>query len=105
MVSRAKIRKKYMQDKIMLTCLLHKDLDADIIRWLGMQENRSEAVRRALRDAMKKDNQAMCGECKHWQIEDAEYHIGNCNKFDDLMCAENGTDCKYFKRRKIKNDP
>lgn len=52
MANRAKIRKKYMQDKIMLTCLLHRDLDADIISWLGKQENRSEAIRRALRESI-----------------------------------------------------
>ena len=52
MVNRAKIRKKYMKDKIMLTCLLHRDLDADIISWLGKQRNRSEAIRKALREAM-----------------------------------------------------
>lgn len=100
MGNRAKIRKKYMQDKIMLTCLLHKDVDANIISWLGRQENRSEAIREALRDAMEKDNRAMCGKCKHWKIKDVEHLIGECEEFDDLMSAENGYSCMYFQRSK-----
>ena len=48
-------QKKYMDAKMMLTAILDRKDDKDIISWLGKQENRSEAVRRALRKAAKHD--------------------------------------------------
>lgn len=56
MDNRAKIRKRYMKSKMMLTCLLNRKTDKDIISWLDAQENRSEAVREALREAMINDD-------------------------------------------------
>lgn len=44
-----KYRKKYMRSHKILTLLLDKEKDADIIKWLEPQENRSEAVRKAIR--------------------------------------------------------
>ncbi len=52
----SQIMARYMESKMMLTCLLNRKTDNDIISWLGKQENRSEAVRRALREAMKNDD-------------------------------------------------
>lgn len=51
-----KYRKRYMQKHKMLTLLLDNEKDEDIISWLGKQENRSEAVRTAIR--FLKDNSA-----------------------------------------------
>ena len=45
----AQYQKKYMKRKRMLSVLLDPKDDKDIISWLGKQENRSEAVRRAIR--------------------------------------------------------
>lgn len=42
-------QKKYMDRHKMLCVLLDTKDDKDIISWLGKQENRSEAVRRAIR--------------------------------------------------------
>ena len=42
-------QKKYMNRHRMLSVLLDKKYDANIISWLEMQENRSEAVRGAIR--------------------------------------------------------
>ena len=42
-------QKKYMDKHRMLCVLLDTKNDKDIISWLGKQENRSEAVRRAIR--------------------------------------------------------
>lgn len=44
-----KYRKKYMRSHKILTLLLDKKKDADIIEWLEPKENRSEAVRKAIR--------------------------------------------------------
>ena len=46
-------QKKYMDAHIMLTAILDRKDDKDIISWLGKQENRSEAVRRALRASIE----------------------------------------------------
>jgi hypothetical protein len=45
-----KYRNKYMKTHKMLTLLLDKERDADIIRWLESQDNRSKAVRTAIRN-------------------------------------------------------
>ena len=45
----AAYQKKYMNRHKMLSVLLDEKKDKDIIRWLGKQENRSEAVRKAIR--------------------------------------------------------
>lgn len=44
-----KYRKRYMRSHKIITLLLDNKRDADIIRWLGRQENRSEAIRMAIR--------------------------------------------------------
>lgn len=45
---------KYMQKNLMLTLLLNKDRDEDIIKFLWNQDNRSEVVRKAIREYMSK---------------------------------------------------
>ena len=41
---------KYMERHQTLCVTLDKKADADIISWLGRQDNRSQAVRKALRE-------------------------------------------------------
>ena len=45
---------KYMQKNLMLTLLLNKDRDEDIIKFLSNQDNKSAIVRRAIREYIKK---------------------------------------------------
>lgn len=45
---------KYMQKNEMLTLLLKKDRDEDIIKFLSNQDNKSAIVRRAIREYIKK---------------------------------------------------
>ena len=45
-------QKKYMAKHQMLCINLDKKEDKDIIRWLNHQENKSKAVRRALRESI-----------------------------------------------------
>ena len=49
-----KYQKKYMRNNLMLTLLLKKDRDKDIIAFLWEQDNRSVVVRRALREYIKR---------------------------------------------------
>lgn len=42
-------KKRYMRKHKMLTALLDKKKDADIIEWLNKQENRSKAIRQLIR--------------------------------------------------------
>lgn len=44
---------KYMQKNVMLTLLLNKAKDEDIINFLENQDNKSKVVRRAIREYMK----------------------------------------------------
>lgn len=53
-----KYQKRYMRKHKMLTSLLDKEKDADIIEWLNKQENRSEAIRQAIRDRITYTEQA-----------------------------------------------
>lgn len=46
--------KKYMQKNVMLTLLLNKAKDEDIINFLENQDNKSKVVRRAIREYMSK---------------------------------------------------
>ena len=48
-----KYRKRYMRSHKIITLLLDNKRDADIIRWLGRQENRSEAIRMAIRSCIE----------------------------------------------------
>lgn len=43
-------QKKYMEKHQTLCVTLSKEEDKDIIEWLGKQDNRSQAVREALRE-------------------------------------------------------
>lgn len=43
---------KYMERHKTLCVTLDKKNDADIIRWLSTQQNRSQAVRKALREVI-----------------------------------------------------
>ena len=45
-----KYRKRYMRSHKIITLLLDNKRDADILDWLSKQENRSEAVRSAIRN-------------------------------------------------------
>ena len=45
---------KYMSRKKMITLILDKDEDADIIRWLGKYGNRSGMIRELLKKEMEK---------------------------------------------------
>ena len=45
---------KYMQKNLMLTLLLNKERDEDIIKFLENQDNKSKVVRRAIREYIKK---------------------------------------------------
>lgn len=45
---------KYMQKNLMLTLLLNKDRDEDIIKFLSNQDNKSAIVRRAIREYIEK---------------------------------------------------
>lgn len=45
---------KYMKKNLMLTLLLNKDRDEDIITFLENQDNKSKVVRRAIREYIKK---------------------------------------------------
>lgn len=55
-------QKRYMNRHRMLSVLLDKEDDVDIISWLETQENRSEAVRRALQDEILKSKLTDCNE-------------------------------------------
>ena len=55
-----KYRKRYMQKHKMLTLLLDNEKDEDIISWLGKQENRSEAVRMAIRSCIEYHERTKC---------------------------------------------
>ena len=48
-----KYRKKYMNKHKMLTLILNNDRDKDIIEWLDKQENKSAAVRAAIRTEIR----------------------------------------------------
>lgn len=50
-----KYQKRYMRRHKMLTTLLDNEKDQDIINWLNKQENRSEAVREAIRAFIGKE--------------------------------------------------
>lgn len=54
-------KKRYMRKHKMLTALLDNEKDADIIEWLNKQENRSEAIRQAIRDRITYTEQAKHG--------------------------------------------
>ena len=49
-------QRKYMQKHQTLCVTLSKENDKDIISWLGKQENRSQAVRRILREYIVWEN-------------------------------------------------
>lgn len=49
-----KCRKRYMKSHKVLSLILDNEKDADILRWLGYQDNRSEAVRNAIREKISR---------------------------------------------------
>lgn len=89
----AEYQKKYMRAHRMLSVLLDTENDKDIILWLGEQENRSEAVRRALQ---KEAKMPMCKKCKNWHRLDIEKMTGECRLDGKKMNAENGISCKLY---------
>ena len=42
-------------NKVQMPCTWHKERDADIIKYLDKQKNRTEAIRRAIRAQMSKE--------------------------------------------------
>ena len=54
----AKYQKKYMERHKMVCVNLDLKEDADIINWLGSQSNRSEAMRKAFKEAAKREGKA-----------------------------------------------
>lgn len=48
-----KYRKRYMRSHKIITLLLDNKRDADILNWLSKQENRSEAIRIAIRSCIE----------------------------------------------------
>ncbi len=56
-----KYKKRYMRKHKMLTALLDKEKDTDIIEWLNKHENRSEAIRQAIRDRITYTEQVKHG--------------------------------------------
>ena len=48
-----KYRKRYMRSHKIITLLLDNKRDADILDWLSKQENRSEAIRIAIRSCIE----------------------------------------------------
>lgn len=48
-----KYRKRYMRSHKIITLLLDNNKDADILYWLSKQENRSEAIRIAIRSCIE----------------------------------------------------
>lgn len=49
----ADYQKKYMARHTLVCVNFDNDDDKDIIRWLGKQKNRSEAIRRVIREAIR----------------------------------------------------
>lgn len=48
-----KYRKRYMRSHKIITLLLDNKKDADILDWLSKKENRSEAIRIAIRSCIE----------------------------------------------------
>lgn len=48
-----KYRKRYMRSHKIITLLLDNKRDADVLDWLSKQENRSEAIRIAIRSCIE----------------------------------------------------
>ena len=48
-----KYRKRYMRSHKIVTLLLDNKRDADILDWLSKQDNRSEAIRIAIRSCIE----------------------------------------------------
>lgn len=47
---KAEYQARYMTKRKMITFILDKEKDADIIGWLEKQDNQSEAIREALKE-------------------------------------------------------
>ena len=52
---KSKYNKTYLESRKMVSFMLDKKTDKDIIDWLGKQENQSRSIREALRDIAWKE--------------------------------------------------
>jgi nucleoside-triphosphatase THEP1 len=52
---KSKYNKNYLESRKMVSFMLDKKTDKDIIDWLGKQENQSRSIREALRDIAWKE--------------------------------------------------
>ena len=52
---KSKYNKTYLESRKMVSFVLDKKTDKDIIDWLGKQENQSRSIREALRDLVWKE--------------------------------------------------
>ena len=96
----ATYQKKYMNRHKMLSVLLDEESDRDIISWLEKQENRSEAVRKAIRREMVEQKFQTCGECECWK-EDKHYkRCGLCQVSGYNMSADAKCTLPNFKQIK-----
>ena len=84
---------KYMERHVTLCVTLDKEKDADIIGWLDMQDNRSQAVRSVIKDFIKfdglyeehideKDNEPKD------TVSDGDQKVGNSEEDNDFEIFE-----------------
>ena len=52
---KSKYNKTYLESRKMVSFMLDKKTDKDIIDWLGKQENQSRSIREALRSTARKE--------------------------------------------------
>ena len=84
---------KYMERHMTLCVTLDKEKDADIIRWLDMQDNRSQAVRSVIKDFIKFDGlyEEHINEKDHEPkdtVSDGNQETGSSEEADDFEIFE-----------------
>lgn len=52
---KSKYNKTYLKSRKMVSFVLDRLTDKDVIEWLGKQENQSRSIRQALRSTAKKE--------------------------------------------------
>lgn len=74
---------KYMKRHMTLCVTLDKENDADIIKWLGTQENRSQAVRSLIKGVInEKDNEPKD------KVSDGDQETGSSEEADNFEIFE-----------------
>ena len=58
---KSKYNKTYLESRKMVSFVLDKKTDKDIIDWLGKQENQSRSIRGALRSSIEYQDMAKVG--------------------------------------------